>query len=205
MVEKKNYYEIVKRIIDIVVFFICLIFFIPIFILISLIIKLESKGPIIFKQLRAGKDGKPFFMYKFRSMRYEAEDEKERIIHLNEKKGPIFKIREDPRLTKFGKFLRRTSLDEVPQLYNVLIGEMSLVGPRSLPVDEMERCTKRQKKRLTVKPGITCLWQIRGRSMLGFRRWMALDLYYVKHRSLFLDLYILIKTIPACITGIGAW
>jgi len=198
-------YEITKRILDIFLSLIFLILLIPVFILISIIIKSESKGSVIFKQLRVGKNWKTFFMYKFRSMRESAEKEKEKIILLNEKKGPIFKIREDPRITRFGKFLRQTSLDELPQLYNVLIGEMSLVGPRPLPVHEMERCTSRQKKRLIVKPGITCLWQISGRSILSFRRWMALDLYYIKHRSLLLDLYILIKTIPACITGIGAW
>lgn len=202
---KKRYYEIIKRIMDVVISIILMILLIPVFVLIAVIIKLESKGSVVFKQMRAGIKGNPFFMYKFRSMKEEAEAEKGEIIHLNEKKGPIFKIREDPRITKFGRFLRQTSLDELPQLYNVLIGEMSLVGPRPLPVDEMERCTNRQKKRLTVKPGITCLWQISGRSMLTFRRWMTLDLYYVEHRSLLLDLYILVKTIPACITGIGAW
>lgn len=202
---KKRYYEIIKRIMDVVISIILMILLIPVFVLIAVIIKLESMGSIVFKQIRAGMNGNPFFMHKFRSMKEEAEAEKGKIIHLNEKKGPIFKIREDPRITKFGRFLRQTSLDELPQLYNVLIGEMSLVGPRPLPVDEMERCTNRQKKRLTVKPGITCLWQISGRSMLTFRRWMALDLYYVKQRSLLLDLYILVKTIPACITGIGAW
>lgn len=203
--KKSIIYETIKKFLDIFLSFILLLLLSPLFILISLIIKFESKGPVVFKQMRAGKDGSKFFMYKFRSMRHGAENEKEKITHLNEKKGPVFKIREDPRVTKFGKFLRQTSLDELPQLYNVLIGEMSLVGPRPLPVDEMERCTARQKIRLSVKPGITCLWQISGRSMLSFRRWMALDLYYVKHRSLALDLYIIIKTIPACITGIGAW
>lgn len=190
---------------DVVISIILMIVLIPVFVLIAVIIKLESMGPIVFKQIRAGMNGNPFFMYKFRSMKEESEAEKDKIIHLNEKKGPIFKIREDPRITKFGRFLRQTSLDELPQFYNVLIAEMSLVGPRPLPIEEMERCTNRQKKRLTVKPGITCLWQISGRSMLTFRRWMTLDLYYVEHRSLLLDLYILAKTIPACITGIGAW
>ena len=169
-------------------------------------IRLTSKGPIIFKQERAGKHGKPFVMYKFRSMSSDAEMRQAELMAFNQMQGPVFKVDEDPRITRFGRWLRRTSMDELPQLFNVLKGNMSLVGPRPLPLYEVEKFENAaQRRRLSMKPGLTCLWQISGRNQVrDFRDWVKLDLEYIDRWSLGLDFGILFRTIPAVLFGFGA-
>ena len=168
-------------------------------------IKLTSRGPLFFRQQRAGFGGRVFTMYKFRSMRDGAEDSRTDLIHRNEMTGPVFKIRKDPRVTRVGRFLRRSSIDELPQLINVLKGQMSLIGPRPLWVDEARRATGAARLRTAVKPGLTCLWQISGRSELTHDQWVHLDLYYIRHRNLFLDMMIFVQTIPAVLSARGAF
>jgi exopolysaccharide biosynthesis polyprenyl glycosylphosphotransferase len=181
------------------------ILFLPM-VLIALVIRVTSKGPAIFRQLRAGKHGKPFVMYKFRSMADDAEMRRAEMEPFNQMQGPVFKIDRDPRITPFGRWLRRTSMDELPQLFNVLFGDMSLVGPRPLPVYEVEKFEDTaQRRRLSVKPGMTCLWQISGRNqVVDFQEWVKLDLDYIDRWSLGLDFKILLRTIPAVLTGLGA-
>lgn len=173
---------------------------------IALAVKLTSPGPVIFKQVRSGKRGRRFTILKFRSMVENAPDLHARLSAQNEMEGPVFKIDMDPRVTPLGEFLRRTSLDEIPQLLNVLMGDMSIVGPRPLPDYETERIEKStHRRRLSVKPGLTCLWQIRGRnSIRNFEHWVRLDLEYIEHASLPLDLWIIVQTVPAVLFGRGA-
>ena len=174
--------------------------------IVAVIIRSTSKGPAIFRQLRAGKHGKPFTMYKFRSMSDDAEMRRAELLPFNQMSGPVFKVYDDPRITPIGRWLRRTSFDELPQLINILMGDMSLVGPRPLPLYEVEKFENTsQRRRLSVKPGLTCLWQIRGRNEVSdFRDWVELDLDYIDRWSLGLDLKILVRTIPAVISGLGA-
>jgi exopolysaccharide biosynthesis polyprenyl glycosylphosphotransferase len=174
--------------------------------MVALIIRRTSKGPVIFRQRRAGRFGKPFVMYKFRSMADDAEMRRVELEPFNQMHGPVFKVESDPRITPFGRWLRRTSFDELPQLVNVLMGDMSLVGPRPLPLYEVEKFENTaQRRRLSVKPGLTCLWQISGRNqMRDFRDWVRLDLDYIDRWSLGLDLKILLRTVPAVILGSGA-
>jgi exopolysaccharide biosynthesis polyprenyl glycosylphosphotransferase len=173
--------------------------------LIAAAIRLTSKGPAIFTQYRYGLNKRVFKMYKFRTMSVNAEKQQDELEALNEMRGPVFKIRNDPRVTALGRFLRRTSLDELPQLYNVLRGEMSLVGPRPLPIRDVSRFSEASlMRRFSMKPGLTCLWQISGRSETSFERWMELDLRYIDTWSLDLDLEILLKTIPVVLRGQGA-
>jgi exopolysaccharide biosynthesis polyprenyl glycosylphosphotransferase len=194
----------VKRLMDVVIASVVLVVSSPILLTMAVVIKLTSPGPVIFRQQRAGFHGRPLRMYKFRTMVAGAEQIRDQVIHLNEMNGPVFKAADDPRLTPVGRFLRRTSLDELPQLVNVLKGEMSLVGPRPLPLYEASRIKGAQRRRLALRPGITGLWQVSGRSMVEFEEWMAMDLRYVDQWSLFLDLIILVKTIPTVLTGKGA-
>jgi len=198
-------YIIYKKSLDIALSFLILVVLFPLLAIVAILIRLDSKGPIIFGQKRTGKDGKEFTLYKFRSMIHGAEELKESLRYLDETTGPVFKIRHDPRITKVGRFLRRSSVDELPQLFNVLKGDMSLVGPRPLPTGEAEQYTPYQRRRLSVKPGITCLWQISGRSEISFYEWIELDIYYIEHRSFLFDLKILIRTIPVVVTGKGAY
>ncbi|MGA2265050.1 MAG: sugar transferase [Phycisphaerae bacterium] len=177
----------------------------PLMALMAVMIKLTSRGPVLFKQTRAGLRGEPFVMYKFRTMHVGAEDARAALEHLNEKDGPVFKIANDPRQTIVGRWLRQSSIDELPQLFNVLRGEMSLVGPRPLWMPEAEQTDGRARLRSNVKPGLTCLWQISGRSELSYEEWVDLDLYYVRHRSILLDLMIMAQTIPAIISARGAY
>lgn len=172
----------------------------------AIIIRITSLGPVIFRQRRAGKHGKPFVMYKFRSMTDDAEMRRAELEPFNQMSGPVFKVESDPRITRFGHWLRRTSFDELPQLVNVLMGDMSLVGPRPLPLYEVEKFENTaQRRRLSVKPGLTCLWQISGRNQVrDFQDWVRLDLDYIDHWSLALDFKILLRTIPAVILGLGA-
>ncbi len=196
---------LIKRGIDVVGAVIGLVLGAPLLALIGLAIRLDSPGPIVFRQTRVGAAGKTFEMYKFRSMREGAEAELEQLRELNEADGPIFKIRDDPRLTRVGRFLRRTSLDELPQLWNVLRGEMSLVGPRPPLPAEVTRYMEWHKKRLEVRPGMTALWQVSGRSTLSFDEGVLLDIYYIENWSLWLDFKILLRTIPKALFGDGAY
>lgn len=177
-----------------------------VFVVIALLIKLTSPGPVLFRQKRAGLNGRPFTMYKFRTMVVDAEERKRELASLNEMRGPVFKLTNDPRITPIGKFLRRYSIDELPQFINVLRGEMSLVGPRPLPVDEVRRFDDfAHRRRLSVKPGLTCLWQVSGRNNVNdFKDWVRLDLEYIDNWSLWLDLKILWRTIPVVLGGAGA-
>ena len=194
-----------KRLLDVVGATLLLVLFVPLFTLIAIAIKLDSAGPVFFVQDRVGFNKRRFRMIKFRTMRANAEAEMKELEHLNEKAGPIFKIRNDPRVTRVGRWLRKTSLDELPQLINVLLGDMSLVGPRPLSVRDASRMEEVwQKRRFSVKPGLTCLWQISGRSNLSFDHWMELDLEYIDHWSLGLDASILLRTIPAIVMARGA-
>ncbi len=173
--------------------------------LVAALVKLTSPGPVIFRQRRVGRDGKLFTILKFRTMYAETEREVQKLAHLNEVTEPLFKIRDDPRLTPVGRVLRRLSLDELPQLWNVLRGEMSLVGPRPALPDEVAQYTDQQMKRLQVAQGATGLWQVSGRSELTFEKMIALDLYYIEHWSPWLDLEILLATIPVMLTARGAY
>jgi exopolysaccharide biosynthesis polyprenyl glycosylphosphotransferase len=195
----------VKRAIDLIVALGGLAVLLPVVAVVALAIKLDSPGPIFYGQLRAGKDGRHFRMLKFRSMQQNADSLKAELQQRNELTGPIFKIRCDPRVTRVGRFLRRYSLDELPQLVNVIRGEMSLVGPRPLPVAESEQCTGLQLGRLRALPGITGLWQVSGRTEIPFHEMVQLDLHYIRNWSLALDLEILLRTIPAVLTTKGAY
>jgi len=198
-------YSMVKRAADIVVSVTLLLLLAPLMGLVAILVRLTSRGDVFFKQTRIGLDGRSFTMYKFRSMRQGAQDDRKFLADLNEQEGPVFKIAEDPRLTPIGKFLRSSSLDELPQLWNVLKGEMAIVGPRPLWRPEAEKADKRAQLRTRVKPGLTCLWQISGRSEVGYDEWVELDLYYIQNRSLLLDLLIVLQTIPAVLSGRGAY
>jgi lipopolysaccharide/colanic/teichoic acid biosynthesis glycosyltransferase len=195
----------VKRAIDILVSAVCLVVCAPLFALVSLAVKAASPGPVFFRQQRVGKRGRVFWMYKFRSMYADAEDRLKSVMHLNQVSGPIFKIRNDPRITPLGNILRRTSIDELPQLWNVLKGEMSLVGPRPPLPREVSEYSPRERRRLEVKPGITCLWQVSGRSELSFQKWVDLDLCYIDQQSLLLDMLILARTPLAVLSAKGAY
>ncbi|WP_326511608.1 sugar transferase [Clostridium intestinale] len=192
--ENKFIYNSVKRFIDIFCSFIGIIFLSPVFIIVGAIIKLDSKGPVIFSQKRVGKGGKEFKMYKFRSMVVNAEELKKKLVHQNEMSGPMFKMKDDPRITKIGKFIRKTSIDELPQLINVLKGEMSLVGPRPSLPKEVAEFEPWMMRRLDVKPGLTCYWQVSGRNNIDFDDWMKLDIKYVQDRSVKLDIKLIFKT-----------
>jgi exopolysaccharide biosynthesis polyprenyl glycosylphosphotransferase len=181
-----------------------IILFSPVMLGISLLVKVTSKGPIFFRQERSGLNGKRFLMYKFRTMVENADQMKDSLQEKNEMDGPVFKITDDPRLTRLGKILRKTSLDELPQVFNVLKGEMALVGPRPPLPKEVSRYDLWQRRKLSMKPGLTCLWQISGRNDINFERWMKMDLEYIDNWSLWLDTKILFKTIPAVILGTGA-
>ncbi|MCE5327572.1 MAG: sugar transferase [Planctomycetaceae bacterium] len=198
-------YDFAKRIMDIVVGSLLLALMAPLMLVTALLVKLTSRGPVIFRQERAGLGEQPFTMFKFRTMRVGAEDDRTFLNHRNEKDGPVFKITNDPRLTSLGRLLRRSSIDELPQLFNVLAGHMSLVGPRPLWMPEAKKVTGPERIRLAVKPGLTCLWQISGRSDLTFAQWMSLDQYYVAHRCLLLDAMIMIQTLPVILSGQGAY
>jgi exopolysaccharide biosynthesis polyprenyl glycosylphosphotransferase len=194
-----------KRTADVVLSLLGLIFLFPFFLFLALIIRLDSPGPVLFTQIRVGKGERLFACYKFRSMFQGADEEKAKLMDRNEAKGVFFKIRDDPRITKVGRFLRRLSLDELPQLFNVLMGHMSIVGPRPAPPSEVQRYQPWHKRRMEVAPGITGLWQVSGRSELSFDEMVLLDLYYIENWSPLLDLQILLRTAPKVILGHGAY
>lgn len=196
---------ITKRLLDVVGSISCLVALSPVLAAISVAIKMDSRGQIYFKQTRVGKDGHLFTFYKFRTMVSDAEQQKEGLLGLNEASGPIFKIRQDPRTTRLGSFLRKYSLDELPQFFNVLKGDMSLVGPRPPVPTEVAVYSALEMKRLLITPGITGLWQVNGRSDVPFEDMVQMDLEYMQNWSLLLDLKILLMTIPAVIFGKGAY
>ncbi|MCF2649160.1 sugar transferase [Niallia circulans] len=195
LINEQKTYLILKRGLDILCSLMGLIMLSILFFLIGLLIKLEDRrGAVFFKQTRIGKDGKSFQMYKFRSMVSNAEELKASLMDKNEATGPVFKIKEDPRVTRIGKFIRKTSIDELPQLINVLKGEMSLVGPRPSLPQEVAAYTPYERQRLKIVPGITCYWQVGGRSNLSFSEWVELDLKYISERNLLIDFKLIVKT-----------
>lgn len=198
-------YRYGKRIMDIVLAIPTLIILAPLILLVSILIKIDSPGPVLFKQVRVGKWGQPFTCVKFRSMYVDAEDRKDDLVSANEADGPVFKMKNDPRVTPVGRVIRKLSIDEIPQLINVIKGEMSLVGPRPPLPSEMIKYEYHQLRRLDVTPGITGLQQVSGRSDLSFEEWIALDIEYVERRSLWFDFVILLRTIPAVISTKGAY
>lgn len=199
------FYLLTKRVIDLVLSSVALLALFPFLLIVALMIYIDDPhGSPIFVQNRAGKNGKVFRLYKFRSMHSNAEQIKAQLMDRNEMSGPVFKIKNDPRVTRIGRFLRRTSIDELPQLLNVWFGDMSLVGPRPLPVAEANAVSGIGKIRELVKPGITCIWQVSGRNDIDFEDWMKLDAMYVGKRSLRMDLKLLVQTVPAVLFRKGA-
>lgn len=194
-----------KRPLDVIVATIAILLTLPIMVTTAILIKLTSPGPILFHQTRVGKWGETFTCYKFRSMYIDAEERKKELMAQNEADGPVFKMKDDPRITSVGKYIRKFSIDELPQLFNVLQGDMSLVGPRPPVPQEVEQYSIDERRRLNVIPGITGLQQVSGRSNLDFKRWVELDLEYIAKQSLFEDLKILLKTIPAVVFSKGAY
>ena len=193
-----------KRILDVGISVLVLLLGLPLVMLIALAIKATSGGSVLFRQTRCGLNGRLFTLYKFRTMVADAEKRRDEVEHLNEMRGPVFKMRSDPRVTRLGRLLRKFSLDELPQLWNVLRGDMSLVGPRPPIPEEVAQYQRWQRRRLSMKPGLTCLWQVSGRNELDFDRWLELDLQYIDTWSPMLDFKILLKTIPAVLSGRGA-
>ena len=190
------FYSVTKRLIDIVGSLCGIILLSPLFLIVAVLIKLEDpKGKIFFAQERNGRYPKTFKMYKFRSMVHNAEELLKDLMDRNEQTGPVFKINDDPRITKVGKFIRKTSIDELPQLFNVLKGDMSLVGPRPPIPHEVDQYNSYQMQRLAVKPGLTCIWQVSGRNNIGFDEWVEMDIEYIKTRNLWLDIKLIFKTV----------
>jgi lipopolysaccharide/colanic/teichoic acid biosynthesis glycosyltransferase len=193
-----------KRSIDVMGASLGLLMLAPLFAMVALAIKIASPGPVLFRQKRGGLGGREFLMLKFRSMVVDAENRKRGLLKLNEQDGPAFKMKNDPRVTPLGNFLRRTSIDELPQLWNVLRGEMSLVGPRPLPCTETEGCRGWLRQRLAATPGLTCIWQVHGRSKVSFTEWVRMDVQYIRERSLGRDIQLLLQTVPAVLLRRGA-
>lgn len=197
--------EVGKRVFDILGSFIALVLLSPLFAIIALLVKLEDRGPVFFEQTRVGQFGREFKMYKIRSMCLDAEQRLKELLEKNQhKEGVTFKIKDDPRITRVGKWLRKFSMDELPQFYNVLIGDMSLVGPRPPVPREVAKYTLAQRRRLAAKPGITCIWQISGRAEIDFSGQVQLDVDYIESQSFWVDLKILTRTVPAVLSGKGA-
>jgi exopolysaccharide biosynthesis polyprenyl glycosylphosphotransferase len=201
---ERRLYAVAKRLFDCVLASVLLVLSAPLWVAAAALIRLTSPGPILFRQRRCGRWGREFTCYKFRTMFEGAELTRRQLEALNEVDGPVFKIRDDPRVTRVGRFLRRSSIDELPQLWNVLRGDMSIVGPRPPLPEEVARYRPRDLQRLAVTPGLTCLWQIKGRSQIKFDEWVRLDLEYIRRRSLWLDFVIVLRTIPAVLSGRGA-
>jgi len=194
-----------KRLIDLVLAMLALIVAAPIMLVVAAAVKLSSPGPVFFVQRRVGRGGRPFSMLKFRSMRDGAHLARHEQLHLDFSDGPVFKAKDDPRVTRIGRFIRRLSLDELPQLFNVARGQMSLVGPRPCLPEEFLTYTDRERQRISVKPGLTCTWQVNGRSDLDFGTWIEMDLAYISTWSLLLDLKLLLRTVPAVLSRRGAY
>lgn len=203
-VSPKPHQMAMKRLFDICVSAVALWALLPLLAFVALAVKFTSKGPIFFKQLRVGQNGKPFYMLKFRSMVVNAEELKAKLAAQNEMSGPVFKMKNDPRITGIGRFIRKFSIDELPQFINVLRGEMSIVGPRPPVPSEVAKYETWQRRRLSVRPGLTCIWQVSGRNQISFEEWMYLDMQYIDHWSLTSDLTLLLQTVPVVLTGRGA-
>ncbi|EEM68724.1 MULTISPECIES: sugar transferase [Bacillus cereus group] len=205
-VNSRKGYLITKRYMDVIGALVGLILLSPVFLIVAILIKYEDpKGTVLFKQVRIGKGGKEFYMYKFRSMVTDAEEKLKDLLEYNEVSGAMFKMKEDPRITKIGKFIRRTSIDELPQLINVLQGEMSLVGPRPPLLREVKEYTSYDKQRLLVTPGCTGLWQVSGRSNLSFEQMVELDVYYIIQRNIMFDIKILLRTVKVLLKSNDAY
>ncbi|NLJ35481.1 MAG: sugar transferase [candidate division WS1 bacterium] len=198
-------YLFAKRCMDVIGAATALLIISPLLLGVAVAIKLTSPGPVFYRQLRLGRDARPFYMLKFRSMRKDADAMRAQLAEFNEADGPVFKIRSDPRVTSVGRFIRKYSIDELPQLWHVLVGTMSLVGPRPPIPEEVASYEEWHKRRLTVKPGLTCIWQVQGRSDVSFDEWMRMDIEYIETRSLLLDIKLLLKTVPAVLGGRGAY
>jgi lipopolysaccharide/colanic/teichoic acid biosynthesis glycosyltransferase len=200
-----NLYSLyLKNIFEKILAFILLLFSVPVIFLFAILVKITSKGPAFFKQERIGLHGRSFFQYKLRSMIINAEELKKDLSHLNEQSGPVFKIEKDPRITPVGRFIRKFSIDELPQLFNVITGNMNLIGPRPPVPQEVEEYSPSQMRRLSMKPGITGLWQVSGRNSLKeFEDWVRLDLEYIDNWNLFLDFKIALKTVFVVLSGSG--
>lgn len=203
--QKSLMYKFVKRLSDILLSGIALVCLSPVFLVTAIAIKLEDGGPAFFIQPRAGKDMKAFKMYKFRSMYVNADEKLAELLKDNEQTGHAFKIKNDPRITKVGKFIRKVSIDELPQLINIMKGDMSIVGPRPILPWQMEECNEYEKQRLIVQPGLTCYWQIGGRANIKWEEWVELDLDYIQNMSLWTDIKMIVKTIPAVFDSEGAY
>ena len=201
---ENEYLLFLKRLVDVSLAVILLCLGAPLLLLAAITVRLTSRGPVIYRQWRCGLNGRKFWLYKFRSMYEDAEQQQDEVAHLNEMDGPVFKIARDPRVTAVGRILRKTSMDEAPQLFNILKGDMSFVGPRPPLPNEVAQYEKWQRRRLRMKPGLTCLWALEGRNELNFARWMKLDMEYIDHWSLALDFKILLRTIPRVLSGRGA-
>jgi exopolysaccharide biosynthesis polyprenyl glycosylphosphotransferase len=197
------YLRLSKRAFDLLSSAFALIALAPLFIFVALAIKLTSKGPVFFKQNRVGKHGHDFGMYKFRSMVTNAEEIRKNLEYLNEQSGPVFKIKNDPRITPVGRFIRKYSIDELPQLFNILVGDMSVVGPRPALPSEVDRYDNWHLNRLSVPPGLTCVWQVSGRNSVPFEKWMEMDAHYVKNWSFSYDMLLIVKTLPVVFFGRG--
>lgn len=202
---KSGLYKRVKRVSDCVLSMLLLIVLSPLLLVTAVCIRLEDGGPALFIQERMGKDMRPFRMYKFRSMRVNAEQELSELLKRNEQTGHAFKIENDPRITKVGRVIRKLSIDELPQLINIIQGDMSIVGPRPILVWQMEECSDYEKQRLTVQPGLTCYWQVSGRAHIGWEQWVELDLDYIEDMSAWTDLKIMFRTLPALFDREGAY
>lgn len=202
---KSTVYKLIKRFMDVALSAAALIVLSPVFLITAIAIKCEDRGPVFFVQQRAGKDMKPFNMYKFRSMYINADEKMNEMMKDNEQTGHAFKIKNDPRITKVGKVIRRFSIDELPQLINIIKGDMSIVGPRPILTFQMEECNPYEKQRLIVQPGLTCYWQIGGRANIQWEEWVELDLDYIEDMGLWTDIKMIVKTIPAVFGSEGAY
>ena len=204
-IDASHYKLYIKNIIEKILAIILLFLSLPIFILFTILIKISSRGPIFFKQKRVGLHGRVFFQFKLRSMVSNAEEIKIELMHLNEQSGPVFKIKDDPRLTSVGRFMRKYSIDELPQLFNILLGSMTLIGPRPLPVSEVNQFNEDfLHRRHSMKPGVTGLWQVQGRNNIkDFNKWVKLDLEYIDNWNFLLDFRIIIKTVSTVLSGTG--
>lgn len=202
---KSVIYKCLKRGMDIALSSIALIVLSPVFLLTAIMIKLEDSGPVFFLQSRAGKDMQEFQMWKFRSMYVNADEKLKELMKENEQTGHAFKIKDDPRITKVGKFIRRFSIDELPQLINIVKGDMSICGPRPILTFQMEECDEYDRQRLLVQPGLTCYWQISGRANIKWEQWVELDLEYIEKMSMWEDFVLIVKTVPAVLFGDGAY
>jgi exopolysaccharide biosynthesis polyprenyl glycosylphosphotransferase len=203
-VRNKPLQSVFKRLFDIVASLSALVVLSPLLVTFAVIIRLTSRGPVLFRQQRVGRYAKAFHMLKFRSMVVNAEELKAKLMAQNEQSGPVFKMQHDPRITRVGRFIRKFSIDELPQLLNVLRGEMSIVGPRPAVPSEVSRYEAWQRRRLSVRPGLTCVWQVSGRNAISFEEWMYLDMQYIDHWSFAQDFQLILKTLPVVVTGRGA-